>query len=544
MDMQGHRRSSLSLRGFPVGPEPSMLREQTQRVEPSGSSNGPFTIARVPVARPHGGTELERLLGIEDAPPLVEVALEEQPTPSGGPTVICPLGQGSPVWMNGPECRVLARPNRNGRQGHAFASFVTADGETFACSETDDGRVHLPFSLTEAYQSYVTESWAFDHLGRSLSTKQLDLYYRIKRLIPRRMQLALRRRLIKWQGTPAFPRWPYDDSVERLVRFYGGCVLRALRSEKAAFNWFWPNGAHAAVILTHDVEGVAGLANAVRIADLEEQRGFRSSFNIVGDGYPIDWGVVHELRERGHEIGSHALYHDRSLFSNRAEFERQLPELCNVVGRMGAVGFRSPATHRVAEWLGELPVEYDTTMALSDPYEPQPGGVCTTWPFFLGDVVELPYTLPQDHTLFNLLGYRSASPWIEQMQRVKRSFGLVQCVSHPDPGYLGESRNETVYAEFLDALSAEEGMWHALPRDVARWWRARSQGRSLPWLELSRGTVARRPDSPLAELLPPAAERLDLTGPRSSVGTAAARTPRNASEPPSTGARQPPVPRV
>ena len=97
--------------------------------------------------------------------------------------------------------------------------------------------------------------------------------------------------------------------------------------------------------------------------------------------------------------------------------------------------------------------------------------------------------------------------WIDQVKRVKRSFGLVQCVTHPDPGYLGERRNEAAYAEFLEALTAEGGMWHALPRDVARWWRARSDGRSLPSLQLLQGTVVRNPDSLLAELSPPGNRR-------------------------------------
>ena len=58
--------------------------------------------------------------------------------------------------------------------------------------------------------------------------------------------------------------------IERLAGFYAGCAMRALDKASAAFRWFWPNGAHAAAILTHDVEGPAGLANAVRIADLEQ----------------------------------------------------------------------------------------------------------------------------------------------------------------------------------------------------------------------------------------------------------------------------------
>ena len=114
----------------------------------------------------------------------------------------------------------------------------------------------------------------------------------------------------------------------------------------------------------------------MRIADLEQERGLRSSFNIVADEYPIDWGIVEELRGRGFELGVHGVFHDRSMFSSRAEFERQQPDLRAMAERLGADGFRSPATHRVIAWLADLPVSYDCTVPNSDPYEPQPGGCC------------------------------------------------------------------------------------------------------------------------------------------------------------------------
>ncbi|MBV9049116.1 MAG: polysaccharide deacetylase family protein [Solirubrobacterales bacterium] len=329
------------------------------------------------------------------------------------------------------------------------------------------------------------------------------MYYRVKRLIPRRVQLAARRGLIAWRGNPDFPRWPHDDSVERLAGFYGACVLRALRCSEVSFRWFWPNGYRAAAILTHDIEGVSGMRNALRVAEIEERHGLRSSFNVVGDWYPIDWGVLRELSARGHEIGSHALHHDRSLFSSRAEFERQLPLLRSSVAQLGARGFRSPATHRVPEWFAELPVDYDLTMPLSDPYEAQPGGTCSAWPFFVGNVLEMPYTLPQDHTLFTLMGRRDPSLWVDQMRRVKRSFGLIQCLSHPDADYLADQRNESSYREFLDALRSHDDVWHALPRDVSRWWRARAAGESLPGLALVRGRLVTDHSSNLAVIRPP-----------------------------------------
>ena len=100
--------------------------------------------------------------------------------------------------------------------------------------------------------------------------------------------------------------------------------------------------------------------------------GAGSSFNVVSDWYPLDEQRLEELLQRGHEIGSHAIRHDRSLFASRASLEQQLPLLRDFAERFGAVGFRSPATHRVVDWLCDLPFSYDCTMPHSDPYEPIP----------------------------------------------------------------------------------------------------------------------------------------------------------------------------
>jgi hypothetical protein len=135
----------------------------------------------------------------------------------------------------------------------------------------------------------------------------------------------------------------------------------------------------------------------------------------------------------------------------------------------------------VFDWLGELPFEYDCSVPHSDPYEPQPGGCCTPWPFFIGPVVELPYTMPQDHTLFTVLGHDTNDVWIAQLDRLIAENGLVQCVTHPDPGYLGDRKKRALYEEFLDVATASPGLWHSLPRDVAAWWRQRDTGDTAPF---------------------------------------------------------------
>ena len=362
--------------------------------------------------------------------------------------------------------------------GETIERFETASGSPVEARRRADGTVFVPFDVDEAYASYVTEAWRDSAKVRALSSGQLRVYYRIKRLLPREFWLSARRAFIRMGRLPEFPRWPYDGSVDSLLRFFALCHLLATGADEGEFAWFWPGTYRATVILTHDVESAVGLRLALELADLEEERGLRSSFNVVGDQYEVDEGILRDLAQRGFEIGLHGLYHDRSLFSSREEFERQLPKLADAAHRFGALGFRSPATYRVSSWLPDLPVEYDCSVPHSDPYEPQPGGCCSIWPFMLGRMVELPYTLPQDHTLLTLLRKRSAEPWLDQVDRIEERFGLIQCLSHPDPGYLGDADKRAIYRDFLDGIVERRELWHALPREVAAWWRQRDEGRA------------------------------------------------------------------
>ena len=424
---------------------------------------------------------LDRLLAPERPIALHDPSWDHDLDPAE-PLVECVVGDREPGWLRAADWRLFARIGEpGGLDGEeVIEPFTVESGEAVPSYVAGDGRVVVPFGFADAYAGYTAELWAGASGQRRLNPGALNAFYRLKRAVPRGAQLAARRLLIRWQGSPEFPRWPFDASVAALLRFYVRCALIADGGRELRFRWFWPAGARAAAILTHDVESAAGLRNSVRIADLEQERGLRSSFNIVADEYPIDWGIVEELRERGFELGVHGVFHDRSMFSSRAEFERQQPDLRAMAERLGAEGFRSPATHRVNAWLADLPVSYDCTVPMSDPYEPQPGGCCSPWPFFIGSVVELPYTIPQDHTTFTLLRERSVDLWLGQLDRIERAAGLAQCLSHPDPGYLGDPDKEALYAEFLDAVAARPGLWTALPREVAAWWRERDTAGADP----------------------------------------------------------------
>jgi hypothetical protein len=137
------------------------------------------------------------------------------------------------------------------------------------------------------------------------------------------------------------------------------------------------------------------------------------------------------------------------------------------------VGFRSPATHRNSNWMPELGSLYDSSFPDTDPFEPQSGGCCSIWPFFIGDLVELPITLPQDHTLWEILRDRSIDRWVEKSSWVAERHGLINVIVHPD--YVVDPEALGLYEAFLAWLARQQGGWFALPREVAEWWRVKEK---------------------------------------------------------------------
>ncbi|MCW3002209.1 MAG: hypothetical protein JWQ20_1507 [Conexibacter sp.] len=306
----------------------------------------------------------------------------------------------------------------------------------------------------------------------------LTLYYRVKPLLPRRLQIAMRRvhaRRVRrrHEANGRFPRWPIEPVlVERFEQH-----LRERLSHSGAdavpFVGLWPDGHRFAYILTHDVEGAGGVANIERVLEIERRHGMVSSWNLVADDYAVGDEALEAIAAAGGEIGLHGLTHDGRLFESRAAFERQLPAIHRRLQAWGAEGFRSPATRRNAAWMPELQARYDSSFPDTDPFEPQPGGCCSILPYFLDDTVELPITLVQDHTLFEILREDDITLWCVKARWVAAHSGLVTVLVHPD--YLLTDERLQRYDQLLSFLESLEGGWHALPRDVADWWRRRAE---------------------------------------------------------------------
>jgi peptidoglycan/xylan/chitin deacetylase (PgdA/CDA1 family) len=345
---------------------------------------------------------------------------------------------------------------------------VEADGAPSAT--LDPERAERPDPAAVDPSTYLHERY---HRAR-LRGAALRTYYALKPLFPRALQLAVRRRYARRQALRTFPAWPIEpllvDHRDAQLRLR----LQASGSPSLPLVNYWPDGRRFAAVLTHDVEAAAGIERIGPLLELERRHDLVSSWNFVAEDYPIPDGTFEMIRAAGGEIGVHGVTHDGKLFDDRRSFEVELAKIHRYLQDWNAVGFRSPATRRNADWMPELGCLYDSSFPDTDPFEPQPGGCCSIHPFFLGDLVELPITLTQDHTLWEILRQPSIDLWRRKSDWLIAHGGLINLIVHPD--YVTSPERLELYDEFLgylrERLDADRG-WHALPREVASWWRAR-----------------------------------------------------------------------
>jgi peptidoglycan/xylan/chitin deacetylase (PgdA/CDA1 family) len=336
------------------------------------------------------------------------------------------------------------------------------------------GDVALPFNPNEAITSFWSESYGIERTSVAGAVKSAlrKGYYRARPLLPRRTQIAFRRALSHLQSRSDFPRWPVESSLHDLYdRLFA--ELRAVADAPVPTIAPWPDGRRWALVLTHDVETAVGASSVDLMCRIEKERGFRSSWNFVPHRYDVPDELLRDLEEEGFEIGVHGLKHDGRDLESLQTLEERLPEIRRYAERWRATGFRSPATHRRWDWMPMLGFDYDSSYPDTDPYEPQAGGCCSWLPFFNGNLVELPITLPQDYTLFTILRVEDERPWLEKAKILRERGGMALMITHPD--YMLEQRYLDVYARLLDELKCDETLWRALPRDVSAWWRRRAE---------------------------------------------------------------------
>jgi hypothetical protein len=243
------------------------------------------------------------------------------------------------------------------------------------------------------------------------------------------------------------------------------------------FIWFWPGGAPACGMMTHDIEGQAGLDFCGELMDIDDAHGIKAAFQLIPEVHEAVWlKTAARLRERGFEANLHDLNHDGRLFADRGAFLARAVRINRYAREFGCEGFRSGAMYREQDWFDAFDFAYDMSVPSAAHLEPQRGGCCTVMPYFVGSLLELPLTTTQDYTLFHILGDYSTALWEEQIRLITARHGLVSVITHPD--YLAGPRERAVYVSLLRRLAElrdRDGLWMALPGEINRWWRNRRE---------------------------------------------------------------------
>lgn len=324
------------------------------------------------------------------------------------------------------------------------------------------GRLSLRFAFSGDASDVIQAHFEKDAIEATLSRK-FKLYYRLRQWIPipvRQMLQRGRNQSIDVQRDWFLPTAFAED-------FRSAAATQA----HAEVIHPWPDGHQMATCLTHDIETITGVGLVDRLAALEESLGFRSSWNFVPHKYRIDKGLLADLRNRGHEIGVHGYNHDGRLFESKRTFSKRSVPINQAMLDFGSNGFRSPMVHRNLNWMQMLEADYDASCFDIDPFQAMPGGIGSVWPFIAGKLVELPYTMPQDHTLIVTLAETTPRIWIEKLAFLRQLSGMALMLTHPD--YLDTSASLRIYHDFLIHLTEQDDCWSALPIEIVDWWRQR-----------------------------------------------------------------------
>ncbi len=307
-------------------------------------------------------------------------------------------------------------------------------------------------------------------------------YYSVREILPISVRRYFQQYYLKDWKKLAFPHWPVDSTVDNIHTKLLEISMSANGIKKVPFIWFWPNGAAACAIMTHDVEAPPGRDFCGALMDMDDSQGIKSSFQVVPEvRYAVNEEFLQGFRDRGFEINVHDLNHDGKLFQEREEFLRRAVKINQYAKVFGSRGFRAGAMYRNQEWFDAFEFSYDMSVPNIAHLEPQRGGCCTVMPYFIGELVELPLTMIQDYSLFHILREFSIELWRKQAELILQRNGLLTFITHPD--YLIESRARQVYKEllaFIAELRDRRNVWVPIPGDVERWWRNRSKMRLVP----------------------------------------------------------------
>ncbi len=337
--------------------------------------------------------------------------------------------------------------------------------------------VHLPFDPAQVIDNLHNEKYCSERRSFGTLRSIRSLYYTVRPAMPVSLRKQFQKVYFRGWGEIPFPSWPVDSTVEDVLERLLVLSMEAKAVTRIPFIWFWPDGYPSCTMVTHDVETSQGLDFCPQLMDLDDSFGIKSSFQLVPEKrYEVSQSALDRIQKRGFEVNVHDLNHDGMLMDKKGEFLRRAERINCYARRFGAQGFRSAVMYRNTDWYDALDFSYDMSIPNVAHLEPQRGGCCTVFPFFVGKVLELPLTTIQDYSLFNILNDYSIRLWQEQISMIRKKSGLISFIVHPD--YIIKKDARRVYTDLLGhlyELRSQGETWIALPADIAAWWRARRE---------------------------------------------------------------------
>jgi peptidoglycan/xylan/chitin deacetylase (PgdA/CDA1 family) len=423
-------------------------------------------------------TDAEYLTAQSAESPFLRAFLDQVKCPSSFVNQIeCSAGEGPEGFFKLGEMRLYGR-TKGGQTASTFMADLPGIDNLVALQ---NGSVRLPFNPSEIIDNLRLEKYAGSVVGekgkitdnQSLVRK---IYYALRPLFPVRFRRILQRVALQdWAKIP-YPSWPIDTTADDLIDWLFKSAIEVSGETEIPFIWYWPRKYTSCAIMTHDVETGEGQEFCYRMLEMEEEYGIKSAFELVPEvRYVVSERVLDAIRAAGSEVCVHGLNHDGRLFSSEELFRNRAKAINQYAEKWGAKGFRSPVMYRNPAWYDAYGFSYDMSFPNVAHLDPQRGGCCTVFPFFIGNVLELPLTTIQDYPLYNIIRQDPIEMWTKQMDAIIAKHGLISFIIHPD--YTTTPEKQQLYRQLLGLMkkrSEENDVWLALPGEVDEWWRERN----------------------------------------------------------------------
>lgn len=246
---------------------------------------------------------------------------------------------------------------------------------------------------------------------------------------------------------------------------------------------FWPHGHTGAFSWTGDTEKAAMTTAVPALLALFDQLGLEQfgTFYIVGkaggdadtEGAQEHPQVVEAIISAGAEVGGHGDIHTSFMDDDEITQRQRFVHMLDIIDPMLAPdevrGFRAP-------YLSQNRHTWNALQALGIDHDAGDADVWShvTLPFLLGDLLQLPPSMPMDWHLFEEYGLSDELAgiiWEDKLDYVLARRGLFSWLHHPwvIEGHLG------VVEDILSHAIERGDVWMARQDDIAAWWRHRLQ---------------------------------------------------------------------